>query len=84
MVYVKLLIDTIIHIIVNMLALQAGGLSDIKLQDLISTLRDRTIHTCDLSNVCNTLETNIELISIRHDGKNCDVEHYPKSPYIYI
>ena len=46
------------------------------------TLRNRTIHTCDLPNVCNTLETNIELIPIRTDGKSCVVEHYPKSPHI--
>ena len=30
------------------LALEAGGLSDIKLQQLILTLRNRTIHKCDL------------------------------------
>ena len=64
------------------MALQAGGLSDIQLQELILTLRNRTIHKCDLSNVCNTLEINIELISIRNDGKKSDVEHYPKSPHI--
>ena len=43
------------------LALQAGGLSDITLQHLILTLRNRTIHECDLTNVCNALEINIEL-----------------------
>ena len=64
------------------LILQAGGLSDMKLQELILTLRNRTTHTCYISNVCNTLETNIELISIRNDGERNDVEHYPKSPYI--
>ena len=37
------------------LALQAGGLSDIKLQQLILTVRNRTIHKCDLSNVCDVL-----------------------------
>ena len=62
------------------LALQAGGLSDIKLQELILTLRNRTIHKCDLSNVCNVLEINIELISLRDDGTN-RVQHYP-APYI--
>ena len=51
------------------LALQAGGLSDTKLQELILTLRNRHIHKFDLSNVCNALETNIELILIRTDGK---------------
>ena len=40
------------------------------------------MHKCDLSNVCNVLEINIELVSIRNDGKKCEVEHYPKSPYI--
>ena len=47
------------------LALQAGGLSDIKLQELILSLRNRHIHKCDLENVCNTLEIHIELISLR-------------------
>ena len=64
------------------LALQAGGLSDIKLQELILSLRNRHIHKCDSSNLCNTLETNIELISIRIDGKKSDVDHYPRIPYI--
>ena len=50
------------------LALQAGGLSDIKLQELILSSRNRHIHTCDLENVCNTLEIHIELISIKADG----------------
>ena len=59
------------------LALQAGGLSDIKLQELILTLRNRHSHKCDLLNLCNTLEINIELISIRPDGKKSDVDHYP-------
>ena len=63
------------------LALKAGGLPDIKLQELILTLRNRHIHKCDLSNLCNTLEINIELISIRTDGKKSDVEHCPQSPY---
>ena len=57
------------------LALQSGGLSDIKLQELILTLRHRTIHTCDLSNVCTTLEFHIELISLRNDGETNRVEH---------
>ena len=64
------------------LALQAGGLSDTKLQELRLTLRNRHIHKCDLSNVCNALEINIELISIRTDGKKSDVEHYPQAPHI--
>ena len=50
------------------LALQAGGLSDIKLQELISTLRNRTINECDVSSVCDTLDIHIELISIKNDG----------------
>ena len=45
------------------LALQPGGLSDIKLQELILTLRNRHIHKCDLENVCNTLEIHMEFIS---------------------
>ena len=64
------------------LAIQSGGLSDIKLQELILTLRNRHIHKCDLSNLCNTLEINIERISIRNDGKKSDVDHYPQSPHI--
>ena len=64
------------------LALQAGGLSDIILQDLILISRNRTIHKCDLPNVCNTWEINIEFIPIRNDGGSCGVEHYSKSPYI--
>ena len=57
------------------LALEAGGLSDIKLQELILTLRNRTIHKCDLSNVCDTLEIHIGLISIKNDGLS-RIEHY--------
>ena len=64
------------------LALRAGGLSDAKLQELILTLRNRHIHKCDLSNVCNALEINVELIPIRTDGKKSDVEHYPQPPRI--
>ena len=64
------------------LALQAGGLSDIKLQELILTLRNRHIHKCNLSNLCNTLEIDNELISIRNDGKKNVVDHYPQSPHI--
>ena len=59
------------------LALQAGGLSDIKLQGLILSLRNRHIHKCDLENVCNTLEIHIELISIKTDGFP-RIEHYGK------
>ena len=59
------------------LALEAGGLSDIKLQELILTLRNRTIHKCDLSNVSDTLEIHIELISLKSDGES-RVEHYGK------
>ena len=62
--------------------MQAGGLSHIKLQGLVLTLRNRHTHKCDLSNLCNTLKTNIELISIRNDGKKSDVDHYPQSPHI--
>ena len=59
------------------LALKAGGLSDIKLQKLVLTLKNRTIHKCDLSEVCDALEIHIELISLRNDGNN-RVEHYGK------
>ena len=41
------------------------------------SLRNRHIHKCDLGNVCNALETHIELTSLRIDGK-CNVEHYGK------
>ena len=64
------------------LALQAGGLSDTKLQELVLSLRNRHIHKCDLSNLCNTLDINIELISTRNDGKKSDVDHYPQRPHI--
>ena len=64
------------------LALQAGGLSDIKLQGLVLTLRNRHVHKCGLSNLCNTLEINIELVSIRNDGKKSDADNYPQSPHI--
>ena len=60
------------------LALQAGGLSDIKLQELILALRNRHIHKCDLENACNRLEIHIELISLRNDGETNRVEHYGK------
>ena len=60
------------------LALKAGGLSDVKLQQLILTLRNRTIHKCDLTHVCDVLEIHIELISLRNDGENNRVEHYGK------
>ena len=60
------------------LALQSGGLSDVKLQELILSLRNRHIHKCDLENVCNTLEIHIELISLRNDGETNRVEHYGK------
>ena len=60
------------------LALQSGGLSDIKLQELILSLRNRHVHKCDLENICNTLEIHIELISLRSDGGTNRVEHYCK------
>ena len=59
------------------LALQSGGLSNIKLQELILSLRNRHIHKCDLVNVCNTSEIHIELRSLRSNGGN-RVEHYGK------
>ena len=57
------------------LALKAGGLSDVKLQGLILTLRNRHVHKCGLSNLCNTLEIHIQLISLKSDGGS-RVEHY--------
>ena len=48
---------------------------------MISTLRNRTIHKCDLTNVCNALVINIELTSLKYEEGNSRVEHYP-SPYI--
>ena len=59
------------------LALKAGGLSYIKLQHLVLTLRNRTIHKCDLTNVCNVLEINIELISLKDAEEKSRTEHYP-------
>ena len=64
------------------LVLEAGGLCDIILQHLILTLRHRTIHKCDLSNVCNVLEINIELMSLRDDNEASRVEHYPQHPSV--
>ena len=57
------------------LALQAGGLPDIKLQELILTPRNRAIHKCYLSNVRDTLEIRIEFISLRSDELS-RIEHY--------
>ena len=57
------------------LALESSGLPVIKVQGLILSLRNRHIHKCDLENVCNTLETHIELISVKTDGPS-RIEHY--------
>ena len=65
-----------------MLALEAGGVSDVKLQQCILKLRNRTIHKCDLSNVCNVLALNIELSSLRYDNEKCRVEQYPQYPSV--
>ena len=59
------------------LAFKAGGLSCVKLQHLILTLRNRTVHKCDLTNVCHVLETNIELISLKDAEVKHRTEHYP-------
>ena len=64
------------------LALKAGGLSNIRLQHLILTLRNRIIHKCDLSNVCNALDINIELFHLDDVGDS-RVGHYP-APYIDV
>ena len=58
-------------------ALKAGGLPYIKLQHLVLTLRNRTIHKCDLTNVCNVLEINIELTSLTDAEVKSRTEHYP-------
>ena len=55
MEFLNMLIETSINNCLY-LALKAGGLSDIKIQQLILTLQHRTIHECDLENVCNVLE----------------------------
>ena len=57
------------------LALEEGGLSHIKLQQLVLALRNRTIHKCDLENVCDALHIQIVIKSIRNDG-DTRVEHY--------
>ena len=59
------------------LALKAGGLSDLKLQHLIITSRNRITHKCDLNNVCNVLESNIELLSLKDAEVKNRTEHYP-------
>ena len=40
-------------------------------------IKNLTIHKCDLSNVCDTLEIHIELISIENGGLS-RIEHYGK------
>ena len=82
MAFLNLLVERIYKHNCLYLALESGGLSDAKLQELILTLKNRHIHTYDLFNLCNTLEINIELIPIRTDGKKSDVEHYLQSPHI--
>ena len=59
------------------LVLKAGGLSNIHLQHLVLfSLRNRTIHKCDLTNVCNALGVNIELISLKGAEVTSRTEHY--------
>ena len=58
-------------------ALKAGGLSDVELQHLILTLRNRTIHKCDLNNECNVLEINIAITSLKDAEVKSRTEHYP-------
>ena len=60
------------------LALQSGGLSYIKLQELVLSLRSRHVPKCDLGNVCNTLGIHIEITSLRNGGETNRVEHYGK------
>ena len=45
---------------------------------LILSFRNRHSHKCDLSNVCDTLETHNELVSLRNGGDTNRVEHYGK------
>ena len=75
-------LNKLIEIIINITAYtqhcNLAVLSDIKLQQVVLTLRNRTIHKCDLENVCDALEINIELTSIRNGGDS-RVEHYPKN-----
>ena len=59
------------------LALEQGGLSDVKLQQLILTLKNRTIHICDLNKVCDTITIKIKLTTLRNDGTH-GVENYGK------
>ena len=47
---------------------------------MILTSRNRSIHKCDLPNVCNVLEINIELTPLRDDNEKCRVEHYHQYP----
>ena len=63
-------------------ALLAGGLNYIKVQQLILTIKNRTIHKCDSFEFCNELETNIELISSKHANVERRIEHYPMHPHI--
>ena len=58
-------------------ALQAGGLPDIKTQHLTSSLRNRTMHKCDLTNACSALDINIELTSLKDAGVTSRTEHHP-------
>ena len=59
------------------LALEQGGLSYVKLQQLILTLRNRTIHICDLNKVCDTITIKIKLTTLRNDGTH-RIENYGK------
>ena len=72
----------IINIIVYILLYKQVDYHILNYKEFLLTLRNRHIHKCGLSNLCNTLETNIELNSTRNDGKKSDVDHYPQSPHI--
>ena len=49
---------------------------------MILTLRNQTIHKCDLSNFCNVFEIDNALVLLRDDNAQCRVEHYPQHPSI--
>ena len=70
------MIKEIVSIIVYTLLYNQEGYQILNYR-LVLTLGNRHIHKCDLENVCNTLETHIELISSRSSGET-RVEHYGK------
>ena len=57
--------------------------NDMSQEEWLLTLRNRTIHKCDLENVCDALHIQIEVKSIRNDG-DVRVEHYGKTYERYV